>query len=568
MSELLLKENLNKRQYRYATDIKTSAMALLDIINDILDVSKIQAGKLSLVRVHYDFGTMIDNISSMVHFLVEDKDLVFLLDLEDNLPRYLYGDDVRLRQVLLNLLGNAVKFTHKGYVRLAVETTDAAIHFTISDTGLGIHDEDIPRLFDIFEQVDTVKNRGTKGTGLGLSITKGLIEMMGGHISVESEYGKGTSFHFEIPKFLGNEMLISASDNEEISIYAPDARILVVDDNLINLNVAKGLLRLCYIKAETASSGKDAIKLIIQNQYDIVFMDYRMPEMSGVEATKVLRELGASAPIIALTASAVIGAKEVMLDSGMNDFLTKPIIKADLKNMLKKWIPASKLLSDPPEITALGYDDEESDTDEEFWRRIKQIEEISLSTGLHSVDDQRDVYKKTLRLMMENIDTSLVSLKELLDSEDMNNFRIEVHGIKGALASVGAMELSSKAFELESASGEDGVNADISFCAANLPPLLERLSSLSRKLKEAFASIAHSEKPIEIPLEMRPIFKRLTDAFEETDLLQIDNEMENLNAFDVSGPLKEEIEMLKDEVMLMEYYEATEHIAELLGTQE
>jgi CheY-like chemotaxis protein len=216
--------------------------------------------------------------------------------------------------------------------------------------------------------------------------------------------------------------------------------LLVVDDNTINLNVAVGLLRLCKINAETASSAKQAIELVRHNQYDIIFMDYRMPEMDGIEATKNIHELGIATPIIALTASAVVGAREKMLEGGMNDFLTKPIIKSDLKQILKKWLPSKKLLNPPLET-------DDSNTigdmvDRNFWRKIEQIKCLSVSTGLDHIAGQRDEYRKTLRLMTHEIEKSNKTLPEYLSANDMKNFGIVVHSIKGALDNIGAMELS------------------------------------------------------------------------------------------------------------------------------
>ncbi|MDR2972216.1 MAG: response regulator, partial [Bacteroidales bacterium] len=242
MSELLLLENLKSHQHGYVRDIHVSAIALLDIINDILDISKIQAGKLELSCVHYDFTLLIDNITSMAQFLVKSKEkkITFKLDIENKLPSCLYGDDVRLRQMLLNILSNAIKFTEEGSVCLAISTTDTCIHFIISDTGIGISQEDMPFIFDAFLQVDMKKNRRQEGTGLGLSITKTLVEIMNGTMNVESEQGKGSVFRITIPKTLGDETLIYQANNNERTIYAPTAKILVVDDNTINLNVACG----------------------------------------------------------------------------------------------------------------------------------------------------------------------------------------------------------------------------------------------------------------------------------------------------------------------------------------
>ena len=557
MSELLLQEKLNKRQFRYANDIKTSAMVLLEIINDILDVSKIQAGKFNLVPVHYDFNILIDNIGSIAQFMAENKKIDFKLTMQKHELICLYGDNLRLRQVLLNLLGNAIKFTEKGYVQLAVYITDETVKIIVSDSGVGIPEKNIPTLFDAFEQADVEKHRNKTGTGLGLTISKSIVEMMGGHITVESVYGKGTSFHVEIPKILGDESLIPRLDEKDVIIYAPDVNILVVDDNKTNLNVACGLLQLCKISTETAESGKQAIELLQQKKYDIVFMDHRMPNMNGIEATKIIRSLGIRVPIIALTASVVIGAKEMMLDAGMNDYLGKPIVKTELMSILRKWVPADKLLEPPYEAYNENNENYEHN---EFWDQIEQIEGLDFYSGLNRVDGQRGVYKKSLKLITQEIEKSEENLPRFLSDKDMENFRIEVHGIKGALANIGVMELSAKAFELEKAS----IRSDDDFCISNLPDFIKGLSDLNDKLKEAFALIRQSEDQAELPPDVPFIFQRMTKAFSEVDLVLIDKEIENLNTLNMSGALKEKIEQITDMVMMMDYEGAAENIKNLL----
>jgi len=558
MVELLYSEKLNSRQFQYVKDLKISAMALLGIINDILDISKIQTGKLNLVPVHYDFNMFIDNIASVVHFLIEDKNLTFKLFMQDEIPPYLYGDDIRLRQILLNLLGNAIKFTPEGDVCLLVDATDTNIHFTVSDTGIGIKEEDLTKLFEVFEQVDIIKNRNIKGAGLGLAITKSLVEMMDGRITVESVYNQGSSFHVEIPKVIGDEALIYNADNAEISMCAPDAKILVVDDNIVNLNVACGLLQLYQITAESATSGEQAIELIQQNQYDLVFMDHRMPGMDGIETTKLIRELGINVPVIALTASVIAGAKEILLESGMNDYLSKPIIKNELNHMLKKWLPREKHLS--LKVETIAPDKTEDENHKEFWEKIGQIEELSLLAGLNIVDGQRAVYERTLKLMTVEIEKCAKNLNEFLTENDMQNFCIEVHSIKGALANIGAGTLSSKARELEIASDQE----DIAFCAANLSGFIERLNNLNHKLKEAFAEKRQNYSPFEIPPELPLIFEKLENAFDKMDFVVINNEIKKMDALNLSNELKEETEQIKDAVLVMDYEKAASIMQKLL----
>ena len=559
MSELLLHEKLSKRQLQYAKDIKIAATALLDIINDILDFSKMQTGKFNLTPVHYDFSMLIDNMNSIAQFMADNKGLEFRMIMQEYGSVCLYGDNVRLRQILLNLLSNAIKFTEKGYVALAVNLTDTTIQITVSDTGIGISADSIPTLFDAFERFDEDRFLDKTGTGLGLTITKAIVEMMDGYITVESVYGQGSSFHVEIPKVLGNEAMIQRSDDKDIIIYAPDAKILVVDDNKTNLSVACGLLKLCGISAETAKSGKQAIKMIQQNQYDIVFMDHRMPEMSGIDTTKTIRDLGVNTPIIALTASAIEGAREKMLDAGMNDYLWKPINKIKLIQTLKKWIPAYKLLDSPSEVTT--QNELEYSEHKEFWNRIEQIKELDFAVGLEQSGGKCNVYKKTLRLMVQEIEKSENNLPGFLSSDDLENFRIEVHGIKGALASIGAMQLSAKAYELETASDK----MDSAFCASNLPGFIIMLNTFNSNLKNAFASIKKSNSAAEFPQELSPIFKRLTEAFSEIDLVLIDEEMGNLDALNLNDALEEEIEQIKDMVMMMDYNGAMEYMKKLLN---
>ena len=558
MAELLLQDDLNNRQQRYAHDIHQAATSLLEIIDDILDVSKIQAGKLNLVPTHYDFNLLIDKVGSITQFMVKDKDVTFRLSMQGPIPT-LYGDSTRLRQVLLNLLGNAVKFTDKGYIQLIVSSTDDTIHITVSDTGMGIPPESLPTLFDAFEQADVEKNRDKTGTGLGLTITRSIIEMMGGRISVESDYGKGSSFHVEFPKVLGDVNLIYEEDVIGFTVYAPEARVLIVDDNTANLSVASGLISLCGIEVETALSGKEAIELVKQNQYDIVFMDQRMPEMSGIETTKAIRELQINVTIIALTASAMNGDKALMLSAGMDDYLVKPIIKNELQRALQRWIPREKLLEMPPDKVNRHRFEDTGNT--EFWSRIEQISEIDLSVGLSRFDGQRSVYEKTLKLMLQEIEKSEKNLPAFLSSGDMAGFRIEVHGIKGALANIGAMNLSAKAFNLEKASDR----MDAAYCELNLPDLLMGLGELNRRFREAFVVMTYRDGPIVVTPELHSVLHRMIDALRDGDLVQIDYDLDNLNALETDGAIKEEIEHVKDMIMMMDYEGAARKIDLLLS---
>jgi CheY-like chemotaxis protein/HPt (histidine-containing phosphotransfer) domain-containing protein len=462
----------------------------------------------------------------------------------------------------MNILGNAVKFTPKGYVRLAVNATGDNIKFSISDTGIGIREEDIPLLFDEFRQVDKKKNRITEGSGLGLSISKSLIEMMHGQISVESLYGQGSIFRITIPKVLGNETLITYDDGDESLLCAPDAKILVVDDNSINLNVACGLLNLCKIKADTATSGREAIELIGQNKYDLVFMDCMMPEMDGNETTKIIREMGINVPVIALTANVIEGARETFLAAGMNDFLAKPIIKASLNQLLEKWIPAEKI---GKLVSLLGEkdtkDESEVGADNDFWKKIEEVEEISVQTGLERVSGQHDVYERSLRLIITGIENCVKDLNTFLTASDMPNFSIVVHSMKSSLANIGATDLATLAFELEAAANRN----DQSFCTSNVWHFFERLLTLQSTLREAFKKKKQSSGKIEIPPELPSIFERITTAFDEMDFEAIDEAIKNMDDLNPNIALKDEIDRIKDAILIMDYDAAKEVIQKLMS---
>ncbi len=480
MSELLLLENLNARQLRYVDDIKTSSTSLLGIINDILDRSKIDSGKFSLYPVHYDLPMFLANLMSIITFALQEKKVELIVDIPDDIPAYLYGDDLRLKQVLVNLLGNAVKFTTKGYVKMTVYTTDT-IRFDIEDTGSGIKKEDLSRLFRTFEQVDTTKNREIRGTGLGLSIAKSLVEMMGGSIWVDSIYGMGSTFHVEIPFVLGDEKLVEVETVDFSFIYAPSAKILVIDDNDINLHVSSSLLGLCGITCDTVNSGREAIEQILKKDYDLVFMDHMMPEMDGVEATQKIRAFGGKyedLPIIALTANAVAGAQEMFLTSGMSDFLPKPIDKVLLVQMLCRWLPKEKISPDSP------IEAEREHSRSRIIESTSNISELDVELGLKRVDRMSEVYERSLRLFTRTANNSCKKMKKYIEENNLESFAILAHGMKGSLANIGAMKLSEQAAELEMAAKLNNTQ----FCITHFPNFLELLEGFTDKLSNIFIS--------------------------------------------------------------------------------
>jgi signal transduction histidine kinase/FixJ family two-component response regulator/HPt (histidine-containing phosphotransfer) domain-containing protein len=483
MTDLLIYEPLNKRQMGFINDIKVSARSLLSIINDILDMSKIESGKFELNPINYDFHMFLDNIFSMFSFVTQKKGLEFKYETEGKIPRYLLGDDIRLKQVLTNICGNAVKYTEKGYVRLRVTATANKLMFEIKDSGIGIRKEDIPKLFNTFQRIDTEKNRNVVGTGLGLSISKTFVEMMGGKIIVDSEYEQGSVFLVIIPIVPGKKEEVKSSKDlpEGHSLFAPDANVLVVDDNEFNIKVAEGLIGMFKIKVHTAFSGKEAIELVKKNDYDIVFMDHMMPEMDGVEATGRIRALGGKFKklhIIALTANAVQGAREMFLSSGFDGFISKPIDIQEMYRILKEWLPLEKI-----EITREKEPEHvEEDGSSEFLQAMLKIDDINVEIGLSRVSNMENMYKETLELFNQKLIPECDNMYNMINYGDINGFSISVHAMKSALSTIGAMSLAEMALRLETSAKEN----DFAFCVERFPAFRNRLVKLHEELSVVF----------------------------------------------------------------------------------
>jgi CheY-like chemotaxis protein/HPt (histidine-containing phosphotransfer) domain-containing protein len=318
-------------------------------------------------------------------------------------------------------------------------------------------------------------------------------------------------------------------------------------------------LQLCKINADTVESGQEAIDRMKENQYDLVFMDQMMPEMDGVQATKIIgEEMGLELPIIALTANAIIGTREMLLASGMNDFLSKPIIISSLHQILKQWLPAEKLLT-PPEGSPLPQK-EKVNIQQDLLREARKIEGLSVEIGLERVSGQVKVYEASLKLLTKEIDKCVHGLPEFLAGNDLNSFNIIVHSVKSSLANLGAMELSGKAKELEFASSD----SDMAYCEENLPPFLEELVRLGDAVKALFYDDSESRGPIDVPDELREIFARMDAAFVEMDILAINRELESLEKLELGTQLNNKLEPLKDAILIMDYDAALEAIREIM----
>ena len=496
MNEMVLRESLQARDRipktqpelrsymtnisNYAGNIDSAGKNLLSIINDILDFSKIESGKMEITEADYKFSSVLNDISNVVSFKAKDKGLDFRIDVDKELPDGLYGDELRIRQIMTNLLGNAVKYTKEGSVTLYVgKGKDTEVReggmidliISVKDTGIGIRKEDLDKLFQKFERVDLQQNSTVEGSGLGLAITKNLLGLMNGSISVESVYGEGSVFTVVLPQkvvsteSVGDFRMKFEKSVQEAEVYhesfrAPDAHILIVDDTRMNLTVAVGLLKKTQMVIDTAASGAEAIGLTKTIRYDLILMDQRMPGMDGTEAMKRIKAQedgkNGETPFICLTADAVSGARNRYLAEGFTDYLTKPIDSKALEATLIKYLPAEKVC------------EAASDADAAEPERAPSVPDVSApadtagidrEVGLRFCRNDEELYRSILLDYAQSSDEKKKNIEDCFAAEDWKNYAIYVHALKSTSKTIGASALSDRALRLEEAAnaGDAGV---------------------------------------------------------------------------------------------------------------
>ncbi len=706
MTEILLRNSESRTDRQYLTNIKNSSSALLTLINNILDFSKIESGMIEIIDEEYDIMSMFNDLGMTFLNAVGTKPVELLFDIDKDLPQSLYGDPGRVRQVLVNIVNNAIKYTDTGSVELIVqvermsEEDRIVLHFAVKDTGQGIRREDLGKLFHSFQQVDTKKNRNKEGTGLGLSISKQLIETMGGEITVRSEYGIGSEFDFTIPQkvikkepaasvneelvkrgavvsaqalnpmlseyveklsheygleyidwhnatinqdhvdflfvdgdtyhkvkayaaanpipedteicviqnpmmenywdepvnvvdkpiytlnfcqMLNHEYVVEQDNGDsDVNFTAPDARILIVDDTPINLDVALGLLQPLQMKIYTANSGKRAIEMVRRNQYDIVFMDHMMPGMDGIETTQKIRSTGdeylKNVPIIALTANAVLDARDMFKKAGMNDFIAKPIDFREICYKIRRWLPEEKIrtgavaapgnpatalsgdladsgtpatlgdLADVRETAALGI----SAVSGTPAGDLPEIEGLDVKEGIKN-SGGLELFMKILGDYYNIIDIKASQIEQCLAEGLIRDYTVEVHGLKSVSRTIGALELS-KFFARMEKCGDEG---DIETITRETPKLL----AMYRSYKEVLAPYGKMDDKLKRDAtkdELIQIIKELCDAVDDFDLNRIDETYEDL----VGCRLPDELSELMDRLRVSVADVAMEDITE------
>ncbi len=474
MDEMIIRESQEPNIREYAANIKSSGGTLLSIINGILDFSKIEDGKMEILPARYNTAVMINELVNGIAQRAESKGLELIVEADETLPSELLGDDVRIKQIISNLLTNAVKYTETGSVKLVMKAksrTDSTvtIYTEVTDTGIGIKEEDREKLFESFIRLDETRNRTIEGTGLGMSIVTRLLNMMNSRLELKSIYGEGSTFSFELEQEIVNsepmgnyldhlpEIIIPDS---QMRLYAPDARVLVVDDNAMNLKVAGKLIGIFGIKADTAGSGKEALDILARKQYDVIFLDHMMPEMDGIELLGEIRRRGLvpdSTSVIALTANAISGAKEMYISKGFNGYLTKPIGSAALERQLISDLPKSKISFTAPEKPQERTGSEHDILTFDEIKRIRSLcPQINIAAGMGNCMDQKDFWFDTLDGFVTADKSG--ELCKAFDSRDYELYRITVHSMKSACKTIGAELIAEKARLLENAarSGDTG----------------------------------------------------------------------------------------------------------------
>ena len=687
LAEIILRESADEKTAEYAKGIKNASSNLLNIINDILDISKIESGKLEIFHSQYELASLLNDVIAISRMRLGEKALMFLTNIDSRLPARLVGDEIRVKQILINLLSNAIKFTQEGHLSLRVsgtmEGSRAMLRFSVKDSGVGIKQEDLNRLFAEFERVNTTKNRSIEGTGLGLAISKQLCEMMGGHIEVQSDYGKGSEFIVTIPQEMPSyEPLAQVHETKKVLLYeprlpyhssiretlenlgcvcvpcenqselydninlmqydyiltaslhlekvrsvveknkltaliaafvdyiepkrlnkrpqkaytilfpvnclqladllngqhdgtnflrhtsagihftAPSARVLVVDDNPVNLRVAEGLMSPYQFVIDTAVNGLEAVEMVKQTQYDLVFMDHMMPEMDGIDATIAIRALNGSyyrtLPIVALTANALVGTREMFIYEGMNDFLAKPIEIKKLNHALAKWLPKAKIINSAPQ--------EATDADEKtlLW----EIEGLNTEQGILSVGGSKEDYIQILAVYYADSEKKCSSLLRHITEKNISAFRTEVHSLKSASATIGALEVSSMAAKLEQAA----LNGNILFINDNLDEFLSHLhttlQAIRIRLLEEKAFIRHEVSPDKLtdgePMPFKEALSALHDAVRFANIGQIEAIMTQLQRHCSPKAIAQELETMWERLAVFDYDGILECVTRLM----
>ena len=566
INEIIMRESKEEETRKYAYDIKTAVNTLLGLINEILDSSKIDAGMMEIMPQPYELCSFLNDLYNMVLVKAQGKNLILNFQVDPGVPCELYGDDMRIKQVLINLLSNAVKYTKEGSVTLElsyrIEGAHAILCYKVIDTGSGIKKEDFKKLFEKFERIEEDKNRNIEGTGLGLNIAYRLLKLMGSDLKVKSEYQKGSEFYFEIKQKIVNveplgdfnERLELATEGEQyvVSFIAPEAEILVVDDNDMNRTVFAGLLKNTQIKVHEAASGKECIELLEKRSYDMVFLDHMMPEMDGIETFEIIKKenLCENTPVIMFTANAMAGEKEKYLNKGFHDFLAKPVVVEQLDEIILNYLPKELI----QECEIIQEKEEAIDLSQ-----LPVLEEFDFGYAIGMLKSQEllmqslENFKDILKYVPEKLNKYL---EQVETEEALSMYRIEVHALKSTSATVGALLLSKLARLLEVAA----IDGEIQKIMLLHPVLLEEIEKHKNRVDTLFV-----EEKVEVESsEMIVGYLDMMDmGLSQEDYDTADFVMEEIKKYQYTENVQKLVDELTGQVLNMESVPAQETIKKM-----
>ncbi|MCR4817330.1 MAG: response regulator [Fretibacterium sp.] len=574
MNEMILRESSEQNIIEYSEDIRTAGNTLLGLVNDILDFSRIEARKMEIIPAAYDVSFLINDLVNMIQTKADSKGLLLKPDFDENIPKKLYGDEVRIKQVIMNILTNAVKYTiegsvtfHIGYEKIPDEPDCVLLDVAVMDTGIGIKPEDIKKLFSEFERIEEKRNRSIEGTGLGLNIIKPLLEIMGSSLKVESEYGRGSKFSFRLKqKVVSWEPLgdyhaafrASLLERKKFggSFIAPDALVLMVDDAPMNLTVFRNLLKRTHIQIDMASGGREALELMREKKYDVIFLDHMMPDMDGIETLHSLKaetdNPNLSTPSVCLTANAISGAREWYLAEGFDGYLTKPINSEELEATLLRYLPSGKVLS-PDEDNSSNGGDTGPSVQLPDW--LLKIEEIDTRAGLKRCGGE-ECYLETLKIYGEGTAVNADEIESLWRhagdasagsgrAGDLANVTIKVHALKSMSRIIGAESLGVLAEKLESA----GKTGDETTLEAELNDLLVRYRALGTALSPLYTSAGNERNEKGLPLisekELRDAYDSIREFAAGLDPDSVNYVLNRLSEFLLPEDDRERVEQLR-----------------------
>ena len=553
LNEIILRETDDPQVKESANNIKLSGDTLLKIINDILDFSKIESGKMDIILSEYDISSTIADIMNMSSQRAKDKNLSMVINVDEELPHKLFGDELRLKQCIVNLVTNAIKFTEKGNVTLTIgfdkiDNGQIMLNVSVKDTGIGIKASDIDRMCNEFERLDENRNRTIEGSGLGLNIVSMLLKMMNSKLEIYSEYGKGSEFSFKIPQQvvwwekIGNfnsryTKLLDSNTEYQVSFRAPDACVLVVDDTKMNIVVFEGLLKETEINVDWATSGNEMLEIVSKKRYDAIFIDHRMPGMSGVEAFHAMQNLednkNSGVPCVALTANVVSGAREYYLREGFTDYLSKPVDSKLLETMLARMLPPEKVFL--PNDRTKQVKKKKSIEDQ-----LKAIDGISVPTAIQNCGSI-DILMVALKEYYSTIKKRADDIESYSRYKDYRNYTIQVHSLKSSSKLIGALELSEKAAYLERCGDEEnGV-----VIAAKTPELLKLYRSYSVMLAPLFDEDSAEKGEMLTVEKFNEAMTAVKEFAESFDFSAIDAIIEEVDKYTLPEEVKEKFNEVK-----------------------